>query len=92
MEEQALSGWASMNEFQTHTPGWPEPLRETASQEKGEWRGHHWETEHTSPLLIQKGGIANVIMKTPKQLLTKAQKPASELTILFTVGPEKSNK
>lgn len=45
-----------------------------------------------SPLLIQKGGIADVIMKTPKQLLTKAQKPASELTILFTVGPEKSNK
>lgn len=45
-----------------------------------------------SPLLIQKGGIADVIMKTPKQLLTKAQKPGSELTILFTVGPEKSNK
>ena len=33
MEEQALSGWASMNEFQTHTPGWPSQ-RNCHNQEK----------------------------------------------------------
>lgn len=35
MEEQALSGWASMNEFQTDTH-LADPLRETATIRKKE--------------------------------------------------------